>query len=38
MQEAFIGNIHNLRERRAKRALFISATGTGKTYAFAIRD
>ena len=35
MQEAFIGNIHELRERGAKRALLISATGTGKTYASA---
>lgn len=35
MQEAFIGNIQDLRERGAKRALLLSATGTGKTYASA---
>ncbi|MCR5526259.1 MAG: DEAD/DEAH box helicase family protein, partial [Lachnospiraceae bacterium] len=35
MQEAFIENIHELRENGAKRALLISATGTGKTYASA---
>lgn len=35
MQEAFIGNIHEMRENGAKRALLISATGTGKTYASA---
>ena len=40
MQEAFIGNIHDLRENGAKRALLISATGTGKTYAsaFALKN
>lgn len=40
MQEEFIGNIHDLRERGAKRALLISATGTGKTYAsaFALKN
>lgn len=40
MQEAFIGNIHELRENGAKRALLISATGTGKTYAsaFALKN
>lgn len=40
MQEAFIGNIHELREIGAKRALLISATGTGKTYAsaFALKN
>ena len=35
MQEAFVGNIHDLRQNGAKRALLISATGTGKTYASA---
>ena len=35
MQEAFIRNIHEMRENGAKRALLISATGTGKTYASA---
>ena len=40
MQETFISNIHDLRERGAKRALLISATGTGKTYAsaFALKN
>ncbi|MCR4616656.1 MAG: DEAD/DEAH box helicase [Lachnospiraceae bacterium] len=40
MQSAFIGNIHELRENGAKRALLISATGTGKTYAsaFALKN
>ncbi len=40
MQEAFIGSIHELRENGAKRALLISATGTGKTYAsaFALKN
>lgn len=40
MQREFIGNIHDLRERGAKRALLISATGTGKTYAsaFALKN
>ncbi len=40
MQEAFIGNIHELRENGAKKALLISATGTGKTYAsaFALKN
>ena len=40
MQEEFIGNIHDLRERGATRALLISATGTGKTYAsaFALKN
>ncbi len=40
MQEAFIGNIHEMRENGAKRALLISATGTGKTYAsaFALKN
>lgn len=40
MQKDFICNIHDLRERGAKRALLISATGTGKTYAsaFAVRN
>ena len=35
MQEEFICNIHELIERGAKRALLVSATGTGKTYASA---
>lgn len=35
MQEEFICNIHDLIERGAKKALLISATGTGKTYASA---
>lgn len=40
MQEEFIGNIHDLRERGATRVLLISATGTGKTYAsaFALKN
>ncbi len=40
MQEAFIGNIHELRKNGAKRALLVSATGTGKTYAsaFALKN
>ncbi len=40
MQEEFICNIHDLIERGAKKALLISATGTGKTYAsaFAMRN
>lgn len=40
MQEAFIASIHELREQGAKRALLISATGTGKTYAsaFALKN
>lgn len=40
MQEEFICNLHDLRERGAKRALLISATGTGKTYAsaFALKN
>jgi superfamily II DNA or RNA helicase/HKD family nuclease len=40
MQEEFICNIHDLIERGAKRALLISATGTGKTYAsaFALKN
>ena len=40
MQEAFVGNIHEMRENGAKRALLISATGTGKTYAsaFALKN
>ncbi len=40
MQEAFIGSIHELRQRGEKRALLISATGTGKTYAsaFALKN
>ena len=40
MQEEFICNIHDLLERGARKALLISATGTGKTYAsaFAMRN
>lgn len=40
MQEEFICNVHDLIERGAKKALLISATGTGKTYAsaFAMRN
>ena len=40
MQVGFISNLKNLLEENAKRALLISATGTGKTYAsaFGIRD
>lgn len=39
MQLAFIQNLQKLRDNGAKRALLISATGTGKTYAsaFAMR-
>ena len=40
MQIRFIGNLKQLIQNQAKRALLISATGTGKTYAsaFAVRD
>ena len=40
MQVAFIKNLNALRENGAERALLISATGTGKTYAsaFALRE
>ena len=40
MQIAFINRLKEMREMNAKRALLISATGTGKTYAaaFALRD
>lgn len=40
MQTAFINKLNQLREDGAKRALLISATGTGKTYAaaFAMRE
>lgn len=40
MQVRFIGNLKQLIHEGAKRALLISATGTGKTYAsaFAVRD
>ena len=40
MQEEFICSVHDLIERGAKKALLISATGTGKTYAsaFAMRE
>ena len=39
MQVAFVENLKKLRERGEQRALLISATGTGKTYAsaFALR-
>ena len=35
MQEMFIGNLHEMREKGERKALLISATGTGKTYASA---
>lgn len=40
MQIGFINNLKKLQEEGAKKALLISATGTGKTYAsaFAVRD
>lgn len=40
MQIAFINKLNEMRSNGAKRALLISATGTGKTYAaaFALRD
>ncbi|MGL6197427.1 MAG: DUF3427 domain-containing protein [Lachnospiraceae bacterium] len=40
MQLAFIDNLQRLRDKGASKALLISATGTGKTYAsaFALRD
>lgn len=40
MQVGFINNLMKLREQGAEKALLISATGTGKTYAsaFAIRE
>lgn len=40
MQEEFIESLRSLRHLQARRALLISATGTGKTYAsaFAARD
>lgn len=40
MQVEFVKNIEAMREEGEKRALLISATGTGKTYAaaFALRD
>lgn len=40
MQTEFIANMRELHARGAKRALLISATGTGKTYAsaFAVKD
>lgn len=40
MQEAFITNLKKLKQENVKRALLISATGTGKTYAsaFALRE
>ncbi|MDO4466879.1 MAG: DEAD/DEAH box helicase [Bacillota bacterium] len=40
MQEAFINNLVDIRSKNEDRALLISATGTGKTYAsaFAMKD
>lgn len=40
MQQQFVDNMQQLRQQGANRALLISATGTGKTYAsaFAVRD
>lgn len=40
MQRAFISNLLDLREQKVDKALLISATGTGKTYAsaFAMRE
>ncbi|WP_407432911.1 DEAD/DEAH box helicase [Methanobrevibacter sp.] len=40
MQEKFLTNIRNLIKRGEKRAILVSATGTGKTYAsaFAVKD
>ena len=40
MQTAFVNSIHQLRKDSADRALLISATGTGKTYAsaFSLRE
>ena len=40
MQEKFLTNIRNLIKREEKRAILVSATGTGKTYAsaFAVKD
>lgn len=40
MQVRFITNLRNILEKQEKRALLISATGTGKTYAsaFAMRE
>ena len=40
MQQQFVENLINLRDHGAKRALLISATGTGKTYAaaFGVRE
>lgn len=40
MQEAFLKNVRNLIKNGEKRAILVSATGTGKTYAsaFAVKD
>ncbi len=40
MQKSFIENLRNLYDKNQKRALLISATGTGKTFAaaFAVKD
>ncbi|BCN29881.1 DUF3427 domain-containing protein [Anaeromicropila herbilytica] len=40
MQVAFINNLNKMRKNGAQRALLLSSTGTGKTYAsaFALRD
>lgn len=40
MQQAFISSLRNIRNSNESKALLISATGTGKTYAsaFALQD
>lgn len=40
MQEVFLTNLRNLIKKGEKRAILVSATGTGKTYAsaFAVKD
>lgn len=40
MQEDFLNNLRSLIKRNEKRAILVSATGTGKTYAsaFAVKD
>lgn len=40
MQEAFLSNLRNLIQQGENKALLVSATGTGKTYAsaFAVKD
>ncbi|MCI5708224.1 DEAD/DEAH box helicase family protein [Veillonella caviae] len=37
MQQQFIDNFKSLRESNESRGLLISATGTGKTYAAALK-